>query len=152
MKNFNWGKALIIYFILFIGLLGWIVYKSMQMDHALVADDYYALDLAYQEHYDMSTNQKKYYPDARIIYDATTMQIRIDMGTASKGIIKGNLVMYRASDKEKDRQIAFTIDEGQNSANIPVRDLIMGKWSVQLNWMAQGRSYYLDDTIYVPTP
>lgn len=152
MKNFHWGKALIVYFILFIGFLGWIVYKSMQMDHSLVAEDYYALDLAYQQHFDMSTNQKKYFPNANISYDPSSVMLIFDLGDAASAITKGNLKMYRASDKTRDRNVPFIIKAGQNQANIPMKDLIVGKWSVQVDWNSQGRSYYLDDIILVPGP
>ena len=48
----NWGTGLFIFFTFFVLTLAFVLYKSRQIDNALVFDDYYAEDIKYQQHFD----------------------------------------------------------------------------------------------------
>jgi hypothetical protein len=80
------------------------------------------------------------------------MTIIVDLGDTTTAVAKGHLKMYRASDKSRDRRVPFIIQAGQSQSTMPMSDLVMGKWSVQVDWKSQGISYYLDDIILVPDP
>lgn len=44
----NWGKAIVLSFILFFCFIGFIVYKAMNEDISLVSENYYTDELKYQ--------------------------------------------------------------------------------------------------------
>jgi hypothetical protein len=62
----NWGTSIAIFYILFAATMVGMVIKSKTYDHSLVTDDYYAKDLAYQQHYDKLANAKALATDLSI--------------------------------------------------------------------------------------
>ena len=47
--NLNFGHGIFAFYVVFVAALGFQVYRSTQIDHSLVADDYYAEDLEFQQ-------------------------------------------------------------------------------------------------------
>ena len=148
MKNFHWGKAIAIFFVVYIIILISVVIKSRSVDHALVTDDYYAQDLDYQKHYQMKANQIQYYPGISMIYRDTTRTVEIDWKSSNKSL-HGKLQLYRASNEKKDQLIEVTVTPFENRSMLPVSHLSSGKWSGLLTWTDGEREYYYEDSFYV---
>ena len=143
----HWGNALFLFFTLYIGFLGFTLYQSTQVDHSLVAKDYYAEDLAYQEKYDKLENYARTATPLRLEYDASGRQLSI---IAPKGLAdcKGNLTFYRPSEAGGDIQREISLSGGEQ-LNVPASDLAAGRWIAQLDYSSSGKGFYTEKDIFV---
>lgn len=151
MKNFHWGKAIALFFIIYIAVLFSVVMKSRTIDHSLVTDDYYAEDLIYQEHYDRVSNQMAYFPDISLDYDNATQSLTIDLKQNTQPI-EGEIELYRASNKSEDQVLKVSLAKTDTQVTLEVPNLRGGKWSGLLTWRDDEREYYYKDSFYVVTP
>ena len=141
----NWGHYIAISFIAFVVLILSMVYRSYQHKNDLVAEDYYAKEIKFQDIID-----KK----------ARTAALPIDIKWESKegGIlikypemdspISGEILMFRPSDKNKD--ILFEIAPNESGEQF-IRDesFINGKYIIQIDWKSGGEEYFSEGSAYV---
>jgi hypothetical protein len=142
----NWGTALVIFFILYIGNLARVVIKSRTIDHTLVVDNYYDHDIKYQEKVDKINNRNLLAEDLNIDYKQQEKVLRLNFGEES-AVTKASLQMYRASDKNAD--FVKSIETGVTETNINLPDLSVGKWKVKVEWSDKDRSYLKEKDIYI---
>ncbi len=151
MKKFHWGYGLVIFFVLYIGYLIGTVLVSRTVDHSLVIDDYYALDLAYQDRYDAYSNGLLEGHRPMIEFSALSNRITIDFGDQVVRDVYG--VLYRPSDKAMDR--SFDLKNGDDSGdfNIDANQLAMGNWVMKVHWVDTIKNkYYLEIPLYIERP
>lgn len=139
-KSFNWGHGIFVFYIVFVGAVVTTLIASFSVDRSLVIDDYYAQDIAYQSTYDKLQNN----------LNADKIEINVDNGFVeikilSPANITGNAYFYRASDKSKD----FNLPINSTTTTIPTTDLLSGKWTLKVDWQQEGKSYYLEEIIYL---
>ena len=148
MNKFHWGHALLLFFIIYIAILLGTVLKTTTIDRELVQDDYYALDINYQERYDRIENRKYLERDMTVRYVIKEECVFFDFG-ASMPKITGTVRMYRvAGKKAEDIIYDFDIPEG-NTFCLDVGKIIAGKWVTEVNWSDQKSSYYKEDRIII---
>jgi hypothetical protein len=143
----NWGNALLIFFILYIGTLAVVVVKSTRIDHSLVVENYYDHDIKYQEKYDKLKNRNLLEQDLGISYEAAQNSIVFNFGTASE-VKQADVEMYRASNKGVDFSHELKLDEN-NTSTFLLPKMITGKWKVKVEWKDSSRSYYKEKDIYI---
>lgn len=143
-KNFNWGHGITIFYLVFVAAVVSVLIASFSVDHSLVADDYYAEDLAYQQQYDKVQN----------VLDANEQNIGVNVLSESEMIeivissphmIKGTVNFYRASDKSLD----FTMDLSGKKTTFSTKTLAKGKWKLKIEWQEAGKSFYYEHEIYI---
>jgi hypothetical protein len=142
----NWGTALLIFFILYIGNLVRVVIKSRTIDHSLVVENYYDHDINYQEKVDKINNRNLLAEDLDINYDQQDKVLKLAFGSDSH-VTKANLEMYRASDKRSD--FSKTIEAGVEETEISLPDLKKGKWKIKVEWSDNDRTYLKEKDIYI---
>lgn len=142
MANFNWGHGITIFFILFVGTLVTVLVASRSVDHSLVVDDYYAMDLSYQQRYDAikNTNANE---SISIIKDKKNNQLIVTIKSEEKAT--GEIILYRPSDKSKD----YTIPISTNITEIPLNDLTQGKWRVKTTWTIGEKPFYYEQELFI---
>ena len=143
----NWGNALLIFFILYIGTLAYVVVKSKTIDHSLVVENYYDHDIKYQEKYDKLNNRNLLKQDLGISYKVEKNSILFDFGEGSS-VQQANLEMYRASNKAFDFSQDLKLNEN-NTSNFELPKMKTGKWKVKVEWKDSSRSYYKEKDIYI---
>jgi len=150
MKQFHWGHGILVFFIFYISYLVWTVVASRQIDHSLVLDDYYALDLAYQDRYLAAANSlhSKYQPNVQ--YEENSQQLVVDFPDIE--VIDGALHLYRPSNAALDQQYPLKSKDEENNYTIDVSKLKYGKWIAKTQWNFDGQKYYKEDIIFITKP
>ena len=142
MKNFNWGHGIALFYSIFVGVLFTALIASRSVDHSLVADDYYALDIAYQQQYEKIQNNLSG-DQIEISHQAAQKTIKIDFQSADK--IEGEIHFYRPSNQSLD----FTLPIKDLSTTIDTRELAAGKWRIKVDWRDAQKAYYQTKEIYL---
>lgn len=141
----NWGWGIAIFFTLFVVSLVFQVWKSTTYDHSLVEQDYYAKDIAYQEHYDRMLNASKLQKDLQIIQLPQKASIRLEfpkeVGTPS-GIIK----FFNPANSQLDFERSVEVD-AEKQQFISTAELKKGLWRVKVEWDADGKGYYKEEVV-----
>lgn len=143
----NWGYAVLIFFIFYISLLVLAVFKSLSVDHSLVADNYYQHDITYQKKYDAIANRKLLRSDLNISYNSHNKELLLSFGSENVDV-KGTIVFYRASSKRDDFTEEFVL-QNNNQYVLETHRLKTGRWTVKVEWKDQSRTYYKEEDIYI---
>ena len=129
---------------LFAGFIIYMVVQAFQEDFDLVAEDYYAQEIAYQQKMQQKAN-------------VLSLEQKIQFSVADSGIsIKypedqspvGKVHFYHPSRKMLDRKFDITIDE-LNTQFIPREKLIAGNYKIKVQWNHAGKEYYQQEDITV---
>ncbi len=138
--KFHWGWGIAIAYTTFVVVMVTLVIKSKSVDHALVAEDYYAQDLAYQQHYDKLANAASLKEDLKIFADregqTVVLRFPVELGEPS-----GRVIFFRPSDKRLDKAFDIRVD-AQGEMRVPMATLARGFWRVKVDWQAGGKAYY----------
>lgn len=141
----NWGKWIVVSFILFALFIGVLVTICVRQDISLVANDYYKQELDFQQQIDRSKNteQLKFKPEIYIVNDR--MQIRFKDFHA---IHTGEIKLFRPSNAESD--LLFELNPTADT--IQTFDLSArqkGMYKAKMKWSMNDKEYYLEKIIYL---
>lgn len=143
--KWNWGWGIAAVYTLFVaGMLGMVI-KSTQYDNSLVADDYYAQDIAYQKHYDKVANSLSLETDLVIALDEgmVTLHFPRDLGPVS-----GQIHFFCPSDSKQDFLMPVHPSR-EYVQRVPVAAMKKGLWKVKVDWEAAGKPYFKEETLYL---
>ena len=140
----NWGyKILIIYSAFVLGIV-FMVYKSSQQNTDLVTTDYYAKELKYQEKIDETSRTNALSESVKYEVGSNSLRVFFPKDFAGKKI-KGSAEIYFPADEKKDSKINFSMQDSMQSISVPTTN--KGLHVLQLNWQAEGISYYYEKKI-----
>lgn len=143
--KFNWGKAIILAFVLFISFIVYIVYGSMTTKVDLVTKDYYSKELRYQEDIDKQNNAKAL---SALKYTIKSGSFIVELPKElSKSTATGTLHFYRPSDAENDK--LFKVNTNNGFIEVPSSFLYTGKWIFFLDISNQGIEYQFKETLFL---
>lgn len=143
----NWGKGIALVLALFIFGMLFLVYKTTSVDFELVADDYYAKELAYQDQIDKMKNVKELGTDVVIELGQDGVHLAFPVDQLSNPV-DGSVVFFRPSNGRFDQQFELQLDE-QGAMHIPTTKWPRGVYNVQIEWRSGGTDYYSEETIYL---
>jgi hypothetical protein len=143
----NWGTGIVL---AIIGFIAFIMYFVVSMttndkyDHDLVTEDYYKLELEYQDEIDKLNNANslkenisyKRYEEGLLIYFPKNLDIKN---------IKGKVFLYRPSNKQLDYEMPISLSKPQML--IPDKRLVDGRWNIKIDWQYNGKSYLFKESI-----
>lgn len=140
----NWGKSIVLAFVLFALFIGTLVVICLRQDIPLVATDYYEQELRYQEQLERlnNTNALTEKPVLTIINGG--LEIRYNRLT---DIVNGELELFRPSDERFDRR--FSVKAEGTVQRFELAELPGGMYKARLRWAQDGREYFLESTIYL---
>ena len=139
MKKLNWGVGIVITIACFIGFIMFFVIKmstDKKYDHDLVTEEYYKQELAYQDQIDAQQNSARLANNIQVEVTAEGIQI---MFPSEKKDIKGEVSLYRPSNKKLDLEIPISLENQQMI--IPAEKLVEGKYKLSINWKSNGTDY-----------
>lgn len=139
----NWGKAIVLSFVLFATFILTIIYKMMNQRVDLVKEDYYVEELNYQKQIDRISNAKNIQSATVLKYSAETNEIVI---TLPESVKKGDVMFFRPSDKSLDFKKSFN---ETNTLSIPTTTMAKGRWKVQVFWSDGQSEYYKEEEIFI---
>lgn len=140
----NWGKSIILVFIIFFLGVGFMVYKSVTKKIDLVTPDYYEKELVYQQEIDKINNANKL--NQTVMINLSNNKLIISYPKPESGIITGKIVFYKPSDASKDFSMDINTDSDYKQI-IETNRLDGGYWKVKINWNMNGKDYYFEDKI-----
>jgi nitrogen fixation protein FixH len=143
----NWGGGIVIGMILFIGFIMFMVITMLtnkEYDHDLVTEGYYEKDLKYQQEIDAEENTN------RLSEKITGKRVPegwqlIFPEEIDPDKIKGNVFLYRPSNKRLDFNIPIVISNAQ--LLIPDERLLDGRWNITVDWEYEGGHYMYKESI-----
>ncbi len=139
----NWGKSIVLAFVLFAVFIGVLVTISVRQDVPLVSANYYEQELKYQEQIDRikNTNALAQKPTLEIVEGA--LEVRYPDMTL---VTSGELELFRPSDETLDRK--YTLSTAETVQRIQLKDLPGGLYKARMRWIQDGKEYFLENTVY----
>jgi hypothetical protein len=140
----NWGYRIAIFFMAFVTFMLFMLYQCVQQNFDLVAEDYYAQEVVFQEQINQQNNVFKL--DQKPSWDITEDNFKLSFPNA---FTKGNIHFFRPSDKNLDFGETLKIDSlGQQQ--IALNKFKRGVYKVQLSWSDQKEAYYIEERVFIP--
>lgn len=138
----NWGASIVLAiasFMIFILYLVITMTTSTEFNHDLVIEDYYKQELKFQDQMARETNSQTLVRDIEIEKTGDGMLINFPPGL-TPATIKGNVMLYRPSNKEQDFSIPIQLNDQQ--LIIPASLLEKGRWDIIIDWSYEDEKYY----------
>jgi nitrogen fixation protein FixH len=147
LKAPSFLTGLIISIILFLVAIITLVIFTMTIDENLVVEDYYSQDLIYQQQLDKANRTAAMGETLTINYVRGRGVIVKINDKFINNIIVGNIVFYRPSDKNLDRQTNLELINGDQS--IDTKTFEKGLWEIQISWSMNDVDYYSSQRIII---
>lgn len=141
----NWGTGIAIFYSIFVLVLVYYVIKSTTFDNSLVSEQYYADDLAYQQHYDKLVNAQQLTEDLKIWNKMQKAEVEL-IFPAEVGPVSGLIHFFCPSDSGSDFKLPVRPD-AERIQRIPTTGLRPGLWKVKVDWQADGKTFYKEQSI-----
>jgi len=138
----NFGKWILVSFILFGAFITTLVAVCVREDSALVTAEYYQDELQYQKKLDKMNNANRL--EARPIIDVKDGWVSVHFGDG-RAAEKGTLKFDRPSNQQLDR--AFELSPGQASQQFQLKGWAPGLYRASLSWSAGNHDYYIEKQI-----
>ncbi|HXP59194.1 MAG TPA: FixH family protein [Dongiaceae bacterium] len=146
-----WPYGIILTFVLFISGTATLVFVACSQKVDLVSDDYYEQELRYQQQVDRLDHTQNLHGAAAVTFDPAALSITISLpATPVQLPILGRICLYRPSDVRLDREVALAVDAA-GTQHVDASKLQTGLWRVRVFWTADGKDYFVDRSIVVPT-
>lgn len=145
--KFNWGHGIFIGYTLFVAYILYFVYTSFSHDVDLVAEDYYAQEVAFQDRIDQTTNGLKW--ESAIDLKKADQGVKLSFSQeALADFSEGTIYFFRASDVNMDLTLPITLDQN-GEFTIPYQLLSDGRYEAQLSWKGDDEDYFIKRTIFI---
>ena len=136
----NWGKKILLIYVAFVLLVLVMVYFSMNQKVELVAPDYYAQELAFQNKIDARRNNANEGLSWNIVQTTNSVAIIFPDSVLAQSM-KGSVLFFRASDADYDVKETIKLDAG-GQQSIQLSKFIKGAYIVKIDWTIEGKNYF----------
>jgi len=138
----NWGTKIIFAFVAFIGVIFTLAYISMGQDINLVAEDYYADELAYEDQIQRIKNTQSLTEKPELVIDKKALKAHLVFPESLREKIdEGELVFYRPSNGAFDKSFAISLDK-DGLQSFDISSYVKGRWKAKINWEYRNTEYY----------
>lgn len=142
----SWGNKILLVFILFAGMISYMVYRCMKLPVDLVSDQYYKDELAYQQVIDGMKRANALSGRVELLPgNGDSLSLTMPAGMEGKDL-RGNIVFYCASDAARDRTMALIVDD-RGHQTIPPGTILPGHYQIKVGWVAGGLNYYSEQDL-----
>ena len=143
----SWGTAIVMAIISFIAFIMFFVitmFTDKAYSHDLVTEEYYKTELAFQDQLNRETNASRLSENIKIERTVEGMLISFPQ-ELEFGKIKGNVFLYRPSNKQLDNEIPISLSSHQ--LLVPDNRLVGGRWNINIDWQYEDQEYYFKEEI-----
>jgi hypothetical protein len=138
--KWHWGVGIAAVYIGFVIIRIITIVISEHNDVELVAPDYYDREIKYEDRIQAKNNAKSL--TEAVILKKENRNITIIFPEQFKqDETKGQIILFRPSDKRMDKIINFQLDSKRRQL-ISLEGLKNGYWKVQLNWSDGQKKYF----------
>jgi len=142
----NWGKKILIVYIVFVLGIVFMVYKASTQNSDLVTTDYYAKELKYQDKIEEVKRLSALSAPVEYAIKDNTLTIKFPKDFAGKQLA-GEAVLYCPSNEKKDLRKRFTLQDEPLQLEIPAGS--KGLYELHLSWQDGGVTYYFEKKIII---
>jgi len=146
-SKINWGWKIVILYSAFVVMILTLVYKSTQNKIEIVTPDYYQKELAYQSQIDKEQRTQHLKEQLHWQVNGKQVHLKFPAEVAGKNV-KAEILFYRANDSNQD----FTMNalaDSTGSCLVTSDKFEKGVYQMQIDWTAEGVSYYNKATINI---
>lgn len=147
--KFNWGHKIFLLYLLFMIMIGMLVYKSTNQKFDLVSEDYYDKAVKYQNQINNIQNTEALAdkPVSRFYKNENVVEIKFP-GNFTNAQIKGTLFFFKPDNANLDFSVNIELNEN-NIQKIQANKLSHGNWKLKTNWTVNNKSYYQEENIFI---
>lgn len=143
----NWGYRLLIVIMVFIGLMGFMVYRAMRTDFQLVEKAYYKSELQYQQVIDGHKRANALSSGVQITQSGGRLIIQLP-AEMKNSKVEGSLWFYCAYDEKRDRR--FPLEPGADAIQtIDLSNFNVGHYTLKIEWTSNNEHYYSEEQITI---
>jgi len=139
--RFNWGTGIALTYTAFAAATSTFVAFALDRRVDLVSADYYAQSLQLDRRMEAERNALALGPALSIV-EASSRTVRIGLPRELATSAVGTIRLYRASSAAQDRELGLALD-ADGSQYVSLDALAAGHWTIQVQWTALGRAYYV---------
>ena len=139
----NWGKSIILSFVLFAIFVAALVYVCVSQDINLVTSNYYSEEIAYQKQIERMQNTKtlEILPSISIQGDLLSLEY-----SDLPRVTSGKIDLFRPSDTNLDQK--FSINQTENtSLQFQLSAIAKGLYKARFTWTMNEKEYYYEKII-----
>lgn len=133
------GNIIILGFVLALGLMSFLVYKSMKQEVQMVSKNYYEDEIKFQDKIDAKENAKPFYDEFVLSSIDDILQIQIPKSLC-KYMENGEIQIYCISDIEQDRLLKILPSESGVYQFI-TKDWKKTKYTAKISFTNDGKQY-----------
>lgn len=142
-----WGYGIAaVYAVFAIATLSFVAF-TMTHKVELVAKDYYAQEVAYEQQINRVRQTKELAQPITCELSADGKFIRLQM-PPKMAAVQGTILLYYPAESSLDRELELDPDD-DGTQNIPTAKLARGVWRVKVTWSYAGRAFYNEFTVKV---
>lgn len=139
--RFNWGTGIALTYTVFAAATSAFVAFAMDRRVDLVSADYYAQSLQLDRRMEAERNALALGTTVAIA-EVSGRTVRVSLPRELAPAATGTIRLYRASSAPDDRELALAVNVN-GYQDVALDGLASGRWTVQVQWTALGRAYYL---------
>ncbi|HEX5001322.1 MAG TPA: FixH family protein [Bacteroidia bacterium] len=143
----NWGYRVTLLYIGFVGLISYLMYRSMHEKVDLVTDQYYSEELKYQTRIESKKRNNALQSPVTITLNDQAVTVHFPEDFKQKKLI-GSIRLFRPSDSSLDRSYPIQPDAAFNQT-ILTSELKKGLYHLQIEYQLNGESYYAEKKLVV---
>ena len=148
MLKIGWGTRIAILYVGFVLLIGTMVVMCMNQKIDLVSDDYYDKELVFQNKINQMNKSNALSENVTHHIDGNGVQMNFPKQFTNDQI-SGEILFFRPSDNTKDYRSKIKLNSN-NQLFINRNNLSKGMYKMQINWVAEGENYFIEETIVIP--
>lgn len=142
----NWGRAIVIFFVLFISLAIFFIVFALRQNNDLVTEDYYEKGANYTVQIKTNTRSEVYYDSIR-----TSQEEEYFLVVLSPAIVNQTdtlrLHFYYPNGKQHDFSVA--IPNPDDTLKVATRRLTPGRCILKINWTMNQLEYYVEKPVFI---
>jgi hypothetical protein len=141
----DFGKWIVVAFILFAVFIGTLVIVCIRQDISLVSSAYYNEELKYEDQIVRINNTNQLAQKPTIVKGQN--RVEVNFGREAQ-IQKGELKLFCPSDPKMDKQFAISPAAGNNQS-FDIVSMKGGMYKARLSWTMAGKEYFFEQIIYI---
>ncbi len=138
----NWGNKIVLAFVCFAAFIGYMVTKAFQEDFDLVAEDYYAQEINYQQKLVKKANTREFGQVVEI--QQGREYVLLDFADVKA---TGTIQFYHPSREIFDK--TYDIELVGGVQKIAKQDLVPGNYRININWTTNGHDFLQESKIFL---
>lgn len=147
MIKLNWGWRIAIFYISFVVFMLFLVSKTFREKSELVSADYYAKELAFQNHIDKQERTRQL--PQQLEWNVADNKVSLKFPPQFKpSDIKAQVTFYRPSDSSKDVSLD-AVPDSSGYCTLSSEKLEHGVYTMKIEWSAFNNDYYNESTIRI---